>query len=177
MTRSITLAASIALLSAAGAARAERVEIHLVDLLDSTQDGYCLDIARAQGDAANPDDGLQGHTCYSASGELMVDQVFDTERFAENVLYMPEFDVCAELSSVEAGTSIDLAACDGGDAQAFAFSGEGTIAPVSAPDMCLTVAEDTRTGRSDANQIKALILEACDDGRSAYQRWAVRTAG
>ena len=177
MKTSITAAASFAVFAAAGAVRAESVEIYLVDRLDNTQNGYCIDIARAQGEAANPDDGLQGHTCYSPSGELMVDQIFDTGKFAENVLYMPEFDVCAELSSVEAGTSIDLAACDGSDAQSFAFSGEGTITPVSAPDMCLTVAEDTRTGRSDANQIKALILEACDDGRSAYQHWAVRTAG
>ena len=173
----ITAAASFALFAAAGAAQAESVEIYLVDMLDNTQNGYCIDIARAQGEAANPDDGLQGHTCYSPSGELMVDQIFDTEQFAENVLYMSEFDVCAELSSLEAGTSIDLAACDGSDAQRFIFSGEGTITPASAPEMCLTVAEDTRTGRSDANQIKVLSLESCDDSRSAYQSWATRTAG
>ena len=41
----------------------------------------------------------------------------------------------------------------------------------------LTVAEDTRSGRSDTNQIKVLSLEACDDNRSAYQSWATRTAG
>ncbi|MCK0120741.1 RICIN domain-containing protein [Loktanella sp. F6476L] len=155
---------------------ADSVEIYLVDMLDNTQNGYCVDIARAQGTAANPDDGLQGHTCYSPSGELMVDQIFDTEKFADNVLYMPEFDVCAEIASDEAGTTIDLATCDGSDAQAFNFSGEGTITPVSNDTMCFTVAEDTRTGRSDANQIKVLSLETCTDDNAANQTWNVRTA-
>lgn len=157
-------------------AHAENVEIYLADMLDNTQNGYCIDIARAQGAAANPDDGLQGHTCYSPSGELMVDQIFDSEKFADGMLYMPEFDVCASVGSTSAGSSIDLAACDGSDAQSFAFSGEGIITPTSAPDMCLTVAEDTRTGRSDANQIKVLSLENCTDNQSASQNWMVRTA-
>lgn len=157
-----------------GTAHADNVEIFLADILDNTQNGYCVDIARAQGAAVDPEDGLQGHTCYSPSGELMVDQIFDTEKFAENILYMPEFDVCAELSSTNAGTSVDLQTCDGGGMQAFAFSGEGTITPVSAPDMCFTLATDTRTGRSDANQIKLLTIEACSDDLAAYQEWSVR---
>lgn len=101
---------------------------------------------------------------------------FDTARFADGVLYMPEFDVCAQLSTVDAGSSIDLAACDGSAAQSFTFAGEGAIVPVSAPEMCFTLAEDTRSGRSDTNQIKVLSLEACDDGKAAYQTWSVRTA-
>ena len=160
---------------AAGTAHAENVEVYLTDMLDNTQNGYCLDIARAQGAQANPEDGLQGHTCYSPLGELMVDQIFDTAKFADNILYMPEFDVCAMLPAVEAGSSVALAACDGSDAQAFVFSGSGTITPASAPDMCLTVAEDTRSGRSDANQIKALTLEPCDAGKAAFQTWSTRS--
>lgn len=171
-----TVALVTGLFFAAGAVQAENAEVFLLDMLDNTQNGYCLDIARAQGANANPDDGLQGHTCYSASGELMVDQIFDTEKFADSVLYMPEFDVCAMLPSNDAGTQVGLAACDGSDAQSFVFSGEGTIAPASAPDMCVTVAEDTRTGRSDANQIKVLSLEACDDGLSGYQTWSTRSS-
>ena len=157
-------------------AHAENVEIYLSDMLDNTQSGYCIDIARAQGDKANPEDGLQGHTCYSPQGELMVDQIFDTEKFADGILYMPEFDVCAVVASYEAGTTIGLAACDGSDEQAFVFSGEGTIVPKNGSDMCVTVAEDTRTGRSDANQIKVLSLEACATDKAAYQTWSVRSS-
>lgn len=157
-------------------AQAENVEIFLLELLDNTQNGYCIDIARAQGDKANPEDGLQGHTCYSPKGELMVDQIFDTEKFTDSILYMPKFDVCAEISSVDSGSSIGLAACDGSVEQSFQFSGEGVINPTSATDMCLTVAEDTRTGRSDVNQIKVLTLETCEDDKASFQLWSVRTS-
>lgn len=171
-----SLAVALCLSFISSLAQAENVEIYLVDMLDNTQSGYCIDIARAQGDKANPDDGLQGHTCYSPKGELMVDQIFDTEKFVDGVLYMPEFDVCASVASADAGASIELAACDGSAAQSFVFSGEGTITPASATDMCVTVAEDTRTGRSDVNQIKVLSLEACSEDNAAYQVWAVRSS-
>ena len=176
MTRLMMTAALIGPLLVTGAAQAENVEIYLSDMLDNTQNGYCIDIAKGREEAANPDDGLQGHTCYSPGGALGFDQTFDTEKFADGQLYMVNFDVCTEISSTDAGSTLALAACDGSDKQSFVFSGEGTITPTSAPEMCLTVAEDTRSGRSDANQIKVLSLEACDGDRSAYQMWNVRTA-
>ena len=171
----MTIPLSIFTLVISNQASAENVEIFLSDRLDNQQSGYCIDIARAQGAEANPDDGLQGHTCYSPSGELVVDQIFDSSRFAEGVLYMPEFDVCAEISSINAGTLVSLAACDGGKAQSFQFSGEGAIAFGPAPEMCLTLAEDTRTGRSDTNQIKVMSLEICSNSKRAFQTWAVRS--
>jgi len=48
------------------------------------------------------------------------------------------------------------------------------ITPSAAPDMCLTLAQDSRFGRSDQNQIKNLTLETCDQDLLAYQTWAVR---
>lgn len=160
----------------AGLAHAENVEIYVVDMLDNIQNGYCIDIAKGRGEAANPEDGLQAHTCYSPSGEVLVDQAFDPDQFADGVLYMPEFDVCMQASSTEAGASTELAACDGSDAQSWFFSGEGTIAPASAPEMCLTLTGETRTGRSDQNQMIAMTLEACSDEQAAYQTWSNRTA-
>lgn len=176
MARHIWSATVVASVSMAGLAQAEEVEVYLTDMLDNVQNGYCLDIARAQGAAANPDDGLQGHTCYSPGGSLEVDQVFDSAKFADGVLYMPKFDVCAQLSATDAGTEVDLATCDGSAEQSFVFSGEGTITPTSAPEMCVTIGEETRSGRSDANQIKTLALQACDADQAAYQTWSVRTA-
>ncbi len=155
---------------------AEGVEVYLTDKLDSTQNGYCLDIAGGKGASANPANGLQGHTCYSPLGEILVDQTFDTEKFKENVLYMPEFNVCAEASSVKAGASVGLSSCSGSDAQAFIFSGEGMIKPASNTNLCVTLGEDTRSGRSSTNQIKVLTLETCDASRAAYQNWATRTS-
>ena len=167
--------AAYSLLSTSTALAGE-VEIFLTDMLDNTQSGYCIDIARAQGAKANPDDGLQGHTCYSPKGELMVDQIFDSEKFADGILYMPNFDVCAEVTSVSAGSAIGLATCDDSPEQSFQFSGTGTIVPSTATDMCLTVAEETRTGRSNVNQIKLLTLEACTDDTNNYQVWATRSS-
>lgn len=89
---------------------------------------------------------------------------------------MPEFDVCMQASSTEAGASAELAACDGSAAQSWEFSGEGTIAPASAPEMCLTLTGETRTGRSDENQMIAMTLQACSDEQAAYQTWSNRTA-
>ncbi|MCF2905156.1 RICIN domain-containing protein [Octadecabacter sp. CECT 8868] len=166
-------AAAIAI---SGAAYAENVEIYVTDMLDNIQSGYCLDIAKAQGANANPDDGLQAHTCYSPSGEIYVDQAFDSEQFADGVIYMPEFDVCMQASSTEAGAEVELVECDGSEAQSWAFDGEGTIAPAAATDVCLTLAEETRTGRSDENQMKALTLETCSEDAAATQTWANRTA-
>ncbi len=173
-TKSLTI--SLSLMAIAGSAHAESVEIYLLDMLDNKQNGYCIDIAKGREEAANPDDGLQGHTCYSPGGALGFDQTFDTEKFADGLLYMVNFDVCVQISSAEAGSALELAACDGSAAQGFEFSGEGTIIPTSAPEMCVTVAEDTRSGRSDANQIKVLSLEICRDDLAAYQFWGVRTA-
>lgn len=160
----------------AGMAQAKNVEIYVVDMLDNIQNGYCIDIAKGKGASANPEDGLQAHTCYSPLGEVLVDQAFDPNQFADGVLYMPEFDVCMQALSTEAGASAELAACDGSAAQSWVFSGEGTIAPASAPEMCLTLTGETRTGRSDENQMIAMTLQACSDEQAAYQTWSNRTA-
>ena len=174
LTKSLPIASCI--LALASPALAENVEIYLVDMLDNIQDGYCIDIAKGKGDAANPEDGLQAHTCYGTLGEVLVDQSFDPDQFADGVLYMPEFDVCMQASSTEVGASAELASCDGSTAQSWVFDGEGTITPASAPELCLTVSGETRTGRSDDNQMIALALLDCDTDQAANQTWSNRTA-
>ena len=171
-----SLSVAFSLLAVSSPALAENVEIYVVDMLDNIQNGYCIDIAKGRGADANPEDGLQAHTCYSPSGEVLVDQAFDPDQFAEGVLHMPEFDVCMQAPSTEAGASAELAACDGTDAQSWVFDGEGTIAPASAPEMCLTLTGETRTGRSDENQMIAMTLQSCSDEQAIYQTWSNRTA-
>lgn len=164
------------LLMAASVAQAETVEVYATDKLDNIQNGYCIDISGGQGPQADPANGLQGHTCYSPSGRIFVDQAFDPEKFAEGLFYMPEFDLCMQTAAVETGAPLELAACDGSEAQSFSFTGEGTISPASAPDLCLTLGDDTRFGRSQTNQIKELSLAECSSDLAASQTWAVRTA-
>ena len=174
-SKSLPVALSILALFSSPAL-AENVEIYVVAMLDNIQNGYCIDIAKGRGADANPADGLQAHTCYSPSGEVLVDQAFDPDQFADGVLYMPDFDVCMQAPSTEAGASAELATCDGSAAQSWVFSGDGTIAPASAPEMCLTLTGETRTGRSDENQMIAMTLQSCSDAQAAYQTWSNRTA-
>ncbi|GAA6207112.1 hypothetical protein NBRC116601_04050 [Cognatishimia sp. WU-CL00825] len=171
-----SLPVAVSIMAFSSSAFAENVEIYVVDLLDNIQNGYCIDIAKGRGADANPNDGLQAHTCYSPTGEVLVDQAFDPDQFADGLLYMPEFDVCIQVSATEVGASAELATCDGSSAQSWLFDGEGTIAPVSAPGMCLTLTGDTRTGRSDENQMIAMTLQSCSDEQAAYQTWSNRKA-
>ena len=83
---------------------------------------------------------------------------------------MATWSVCATLESTEPGAELGLTTCEDTELQSFVFSGEGTITAASAPEMCLTAGEDTRSGRSDANQIKTLTLETCSDDLAAYPK-------
>ncbi len=55
--------AALSILFFSSPAFAANVEIYLVDMLDNIQNGYCIDIAKGRGANANPEDGLQAHTC------------------------------------------------------------------------------------------------------------------
>ncbi len=154
---------------------ADQVEMMLSNKLDGNLDSYCLDISGSKQNA-NVSKGLQTHTCYAYQGKMGIDQIFDTNRLAENQLYMPEFDVCATVSAVEPGASIGLSACDDSDTQAIELTDEGHLSPVSASDLCLTAGTDTRLGRggTSAHQIKSLTLETCSKELSDYQLWETR---
>ncbi|MGL6209412.1 MAG: ricin-type beta-trefoil lectin domain protein [Paracoccaceae bacterium] len=163
----------LAALLGSTSAQAESVEVTLIDNLDGVTNSFCLDIAGGN-ENVDPSRGLQAHTCYSYRGSLGDDQVFDTTRFAEGVLYMPVIDVCATVDGTAAGTKVGLAACDGSAAQSFVFAGTGTITPAAAPEMCLTVSGESRFGRSDVHQIRDLSLEACSDDLATRQQWRTR---
>ena len=171
-----TLAACTAVsVMVANVAFAEPVEIMLSDRLDGDLDYYCLDISGAK-ENANIDGGLQTHTCYGYQGEAGIDQIFDADLFGRNALYMTEFEVCATLSSTDAGTPVGLAACDESESQQIAFTADGQLSPVSAPGMCFTAGEDTRRGRggTSEHQIKSLTLESCSEDLAQYQSWEPR---
>lgn len=151
----------------------EQVEITLIDPLDGVTNSYCIDIAGGNQNV-DPANGLQAHTCYSYQGDLGTDQIFDTTGFASGTLYMPVYDVCAQVASVSAGAKIGLATCDGSDLQTFAFGDGGTISPASDTSLCFTASAETRFGRSDVHQISDMTLAACSDDLTIYQQWGYR---
>lgn len=166
----------LALVGFSSLASAENVEMTLSDELDGDLNSYCLDM-RGYQTSADPAKGLQAHTCYSYQGSLAVDQIYDTDRFADGILYLPNFDVCATLSGLNAGANINLAKCDGQDLQKISLTDSGKLSPASAMNMCFTVGKDTRLGRggTSQHQIKSLSLQACSDDLAAYQTWRTRT--
>jgi hypothetical protein len=87
---------------ATGEAQAESIEIYLPDMKDNKQNGNCIDIAKGREEAANPNDGLQGHTCYSPGGGLDFDQTFDTKKFADGLVYIVNFVVCTQQTLTDA---------------------------------------------------------------------------
>ncbi len=174
-TASVTAEKTTTATKTAAVSSAENVEITLIDVLDGVTSSYCIDIA---GGNKNIDitKGLQAHTCYSYRGAIGTDQTFVTSRFSNNELYMLDFDVCASAKSLEAGSAIGLAKCDGSDLQKISFSGSGTISMAASPELCFTAAKESRFGRSQTHQIKALSLETCSADLSAYQAWRGRAS-
>ena len=160
--------------SEAAAGESEQVEINLIDELDGILNGYCLDIAGGNEDV-DPANGLQAHTCYSYDGALGTDQIFDTAEFTNNALYMPIYDVCAEVASLSAGETIGLNTCDGSDLQTANFDTDGTIRPSANTSLCFTAGAESRTGRSGDHQIRDLSLEACSNDLTSLQQWTSRT--
>lgn len=172
----LTAAVTVAFTALASTATAETAEVMLSDRLDGNLDFYCLDISGSK-ENANVERGLQTHTCYGYQGEAGIDQVFDVASVEEGKLYMPEWDVCATVSDLTAGASIELAACDGGETQNITLTEDGHLSPVSAMEFCFTAGEETTRGRGGTSdhQIKSLTLQACGDDLAQYQKWELRT--
>ena len=135
---------------------------------------YCLDIAGGNTDI-DPANGLQAHTCYSYQGDLGNDQVFDTAEFTNSTLYMPDYDVCAQVDSAAAGSAISLGACDDTNTlQDIVIGEDGTLRPSDDQSLCVTVGSESRTGRSSDHQIRDLMLEVCSEDAADRQQWGYR---
>lgn len=151
------------------------VEIYLIDRLNGNYSEYCLDIVGGN-EEAEPADGLQSHTWYSHLGGLGADQSFDPDQFAENRLYLMEFDICVQVNSLTAGALISLVKCDGGALQTIEFGKDGTMRLLSAPELCITASIGSRRGFVFwIDQIRDLSLQPCTDELAPYQQWATRT--
>lgn len=172
----VSTAAALSLLSGHSYAQASEVEVALVDRLDGNRNNYCIDTMGGQ-ERATPEQGLQGYTCYSYQDFLGHDQKMDADAIAEGKFLMTGFNVCMQAREATAGASLWGATCDGNELQAFNLLEDKTIRLDGAPDLCLSVGDETRPGRGGGgtHQYKDLTLEACSEERSAYQQWYMRT--
>jgi len=154
----------------------EYYEIYLLEQLNENR-GYCIDIKGSKLNA-DPDNGLQAHTCYSYQGEVSVDQGFDNVKIDEDEFYMPFFDVCMEAENISATSKLNLKGCNKNEKQKFKFNNKAEIVLNDNNNLCLTVSENSREGGggTPTHLIRDLILDNCSTDISARQRWGLRKA-
>ena len=152
----------------------ESFEIYLLEELDESR-GYCVDVKGSKTNA-NPDNGLQAHTCYSYQGEISVDQKFDKTKIEESEFYMPFFEVCMEAESIEESATLQLKICNKNEKQKFSLNSNGTISLDGNTDLCLTVSENSREGGggNPIHRIRDLSLKNCNNNLSYQQKWGLR---
>ncbi len=149
-------------------------EIYLLEELDESR-GYCIDIKGSKLNA-DPDNGLQAHTCYSYQGEVSVDQSFDNTKIEQDEFYIPYFDVCMEAASASESSNLLLKPCNKNEKQKFEFNSTGEIVLANNTDLCLTVSEVSREGGggSPVHLIRDLVLNGCNNNISTRQKWGLR---
>jgi len=154
----------------------EYYEIYLLEQLNENR-GYCIDIKGSKLNA-DPDNGLQAHTCYSYQGEVSVDQGFDNVKIDEDEFYMPFFDVCMEAENTSASSTLNLNGCNKNEKQKFKFNNKAEIVLNDNNNLCLTVSENSREGGggTPTHLIRDLILDNCSTDISTRQRWGLRKA-
>jgi len=154
----------------------EYYEIYLLEQLNENR-GYCIDIKGSKLNA-DPDNGLQAHTCYSYQGEVSVDQGFDNVKIDEDEFYMPFFDVCMEAKNTSASSTLNLNGCNKNEKQKFKFNNKAEIVLNDNNNLCLTVSENSREGGggTPTHLIRDLIIDNCSTDISTRQRWGLRKA-
>ena len=152
----------------------EYVEIYLLDNLNEDR-GYCIDVKGSKVNA-NPENGLQVHTCYSYRGEISVDQGFDENKTEEDEFYMPYFDLCMQAENIIESSNIELKNCNKNEKQKFSFNDQGEIVALNNSNLCLTVSKNTRDGGGGdpIHKIRDLSLEICSEEISSRQKWGLR---
>lgn len=151
------------------------VEIYLENILDEPR-GFCLDIVGFKSNA-DPNKGLQAHTCYSYQGSVAIDQGFDLQKMNEKSFYIPGFEVCMQVESTEIPSEISLNPCTGSDKQKFDFNDNGKIYLEVNKNLCLTISKDNSRqggGGNPVHLIRDVKIEMCDPSFEVYQRWGRR---
>ena len=137
---------------------------------------YCLDIPNNDMNPLGIEMFL--HTC--KEGIRHRDAIFSAARTEESEIFMPDYDLCLEATSVEPGSTVRLANCTGDVTQEWDFS-DATIKPVANIDLCLTVSPDagelTGGGRLFPTRYKSrdIYLQTCatspTDDVVSRQKW------
>jgi len=132
--------------------------------------GYCLDIpgfgSRMQLDAP-----IYTHSCkYSLPG-FDVDEIF---AYTDGKLEFVNYDRCLAAKDVGAGAEVFALRCDA--AHAWQIDAQGRVSPVSATELCLTLAAERVFVNSGIGTVppyssRPVSLEPCAQETAYRQRW------
>lgn len=153
------------------------VEIMLKEPLDEPR-GFCIDIAGGKGKGALIKNGLQAHTCYHYEGALAEDQAFDKKLLSKGEFFIPYYNVCMAVETVQAGSPLILKKCQKKENQQFTLKPNGELVPSSKPELCVTVdASHVKKGRggNPIHIMRKLSLEPCSATQKKYQRWGLNS--
>ena len=138
-------------------------------LLDEPE-AYCLDVF-GFGMRANIDEPLSVHTC---KPEGWRDATFTVDYPDAGQIYMPAYDLCAEVSQFERGAHLFLKACSESPLQRFIYREDQKIEVQGSPgpSYCLTVhpADGIATGGPSHVRREVLIL-ICEEVEAEFAQW------
>ena len=151
-----------------GSAIAEELFLRLHAPLDEPR-GFCLDIPghRAGVRLERP---LHAHTCKHHMWHR--DGIFDTAAFERGALHMPEYDLCVDAASSEAGAIVRLKECNASQLQTWHRAASGEVVSGGAPELCLTVGPGPSRPAGADHIIRTVRLMPCAPESAERQRWA-----
>jgi len=151
------------------------VEVTLLDELDEARAGYCLDTRGGQNQGQIL--GLHAHSCRSYLGQFAGDQTFDADKVSDGTFELIELSLCMTAHTPTAGRELTFEPCTGDVSQKFTHGADGNIAPASAPENCLTVADGPSReagGGNPRHRARNAALQPCSAREANRQRWRLR---
>ena len=144
----------------------------LKTLLDEPK-GYCLDL---EGYASTTDTSAPPivHSCKEGWWR---DGTYKVDYPQPGHIYLPDYDLCLEATSLQDGAPLKLDACSDAPLQHFVFRDDEKVEVTSdSPDkLCLAIADESR--RTGANLRRATLMASCDNTNDQNTQWILPREG
>ncbi len=145
--------------------------IQLKDPLDEPE-FYCVDVPGA-GSGVRLQMPLQMHTCKLRDAE---DEKFAFDRPFPSQLFMPEYALCVQAGTPEAGSGLYLRKCSDSTLQRFFLSGDTTIRLRADGEetLCWVMASGSGIPTGGPSHLRRdLLLQKCAEAGPALSQWTL----
>lgn len=165
-------AGALALALAAAPGAAEPRFMRSVDTLGDPR-GYCLDVP-GFGDSLDLDAPVQTHSCKYDRPGFYDDELL--ELTSEQRLRWTNYERCLAAAELEAGAALESRACDSQAAHEWALHDDGRLTPASAPELCVTLADERTVAGTDLMTVppyssRGVSVEPCSANAGHRQAW------